>query len=213
VAAAYGIPDPAAYYLPAVAALALLAGLGAAGLMRGASAIAGRVPPALRVVPTAAAAGLLAAALVLQVVQVRPAADARRELAGLEYAALGTAALAPHALVITHGDGRTFSLWYGTLVLDRRPDVVVLYDHLLEWSWYRELVQNRDPSVRLPKGAVSREMLRAVLIVDQLARRPVYLTELEPEIAHLFTVERAGPLYRVTRGPDLTAVEKARPAD
>ena len=213
VAAAYGIPDPAAYYLPAVAALALAAGLGAAWLVRGAGAIAGRVPPALRVVPAAAAGGLLAAALALQVVRVRPAADARAELAGLEYAALGTAALAPHALVITHGDGRTFSLWYGTLVLDRRPDVLVLYDHLLEWPWYRELVQNRDPSVRLPKGAVSREMLRAVLIADQLARRPVYLTELEPEIAHLFTVESAGPLYRVTRGPDLKAVEEARPAN
>ena len=33
------------------------------------------------------------------------------------------------------------------------------------------------------------------------------------EIAHLFTVERAGPLLRVTRGPDLTAVEEASPAD
>ena len=47
-------------------------------------------------------------------------------------------------------------------------------------------------------------MLRAVLIADQLPRRPVYLTELEPEIAHLFTVERAGPLYRVVGGPELT---------
>jgi hypothetical protein len=213
VAAAYGIPDPAAYYLPAVAALALAAGLGAAWLVRGARTVASRISGPARIVPGAAAWGLLAATLALQVNEVRPEADARAELGGLEYAALGTATLAPHALVITHGDGRTFSLWYGTLVLDRRPDVLVLYDHLLEWPWYQELVRLRDPSIRLPSPARGREMMRAVLIVDQLAKRPVYLTELEPEIAHLFTVERAGPLLRVTRGPDLTAVEEASPAD
>jgi hypothetical protein len=53
-------------------------------------------------------------------------------------------------------------------------------------------------------------MMRAVLIADQLARRPVYLTELEPEIAHLFSVEPAGPLFRVTRGPDLDQAVAAR---
>jgi len=203
VAAAYDIPDPAAYYLPAVAALALSAGIGAAWLVRGAREVASHIGGPARIVPGAAAWGLLAAALALQVSEVRPEADARAELGGLEYAALGTAALAPHALVITHGDGRTFSLWYGTLVLDRRPDVLVLYDHLLEWPWYQELVRLRDPSIRLPPPARGREMMRAVLIADQLGRRPVYLTELEAEIAHLFTVEPAGPLFRVTKGPDL----------
>ncbi|HWN81618.1 MAG TPA: DUF2723 domain-containing protein [Candidatus Udaeobacter sp.] len=205
IAAAYDIPDPAAYYLPAVAALALAAGLGATWLVQTAGALASRIQHPLRIVPAAAACGLLAAALGLQISQVRPEADARAELAGLDYAALGTAALAPHALVLTHGDGRTFSLWYGTLVLAPRPDVLVLYDHLLDWPWYQEQVHRRDPSVRMPSPAQGREMMRAVLIADQLPRRPVYLTELEPEIAHLFTIERAGPLFRVTSGPDLTA--------
>jgi hypothetical protein len=210
VAAAYNIPDPAAYYLPAVLGLALGAGFGAAWLLEAAFALWTRVPAAVRLVPPAGVLGVLAGALALQVARVRPEADARSELAGFEYAALGTAALAPHALVITHGDGRTFSLWYGTAVLHPRPDVMVLYDHLLEWPWYQELIRRRDPTLRLPSPAVGREMMRAVLIADQLARRPVYLTELEPEIAHLFSVEPAGPLFRVTRGPDLDQAVAAR---
>jgi hypothetical protein len=212
VAAAYNIPDPAAYYLPAVLGLALAAGLGAAWLARVAWGASARMAAPLALVPRAAFLAILVAALALQVARVRPAADARRELAGLEYAALGTAALAPHALVITHGDGRTFSLWYGTTVLRPRPDVMVVYDHLLEWPWYQELVRRRDPTLRLPSPAAGREMLRAVLIVDQLDRRPVYLTELEAEIAHLFSVEPAGPLWRVTRGPDLDSLAVAEHA-
>ncbi len=51
-------------------------------------------------------------------------------------------------------------------------------------------------------------MKRAVLVADQLGKRPVYLTELEPEIAHLFQVEPVGPLLKVTEGPDLTEARR-----
>ena len=34
---------------------------------------------------------------------------------------------------------------------------------------------------------------------QHLDERHVYVTELEPELAHLFTAEPAGPLYRVER--------------
>jgi hypothetical protein len=45
-------------------------------------------------------------------------------------------------------------------------------------------------------------MRHALLIEAHLDQRPVYVTELQPELAHLFDAEPAGPLFRVTRRPD-----------
>ena len=208
IAAAYAIPDPAAYYLPAVLGLALAAGLGAAGLARLASVASRHLGSPWRAVPHATVLGLLAATLIFEVHRVRPHADARWDLAGLEYARIGPATLPPRSLVITSGDGRTFSLWYGAWVLAPRPDVAILYDHLLDWPWYQAQVKRQFPDLLLPPPEMGRVMKRAVLVADQLGKRPVYLTELEPEIAHLFQVEPVGPLLKVTEGPDLTEAQR-----
>lgn len=106
----------------------------------------------------------------------------------------------PGALVLAHGDGRTFSLWYGTQVLAPRPDVTVVYDDLLDWPWYRAGVARHDRQLTVPADTLRGPLRRAVVIAAHLDRRPVYVTHLEPEIAHLFAVEPAGPLFRVT-GP------------
>ncbi len=197
VAAAYAIPDPAAYYLPAVLALALLAGIGAAGVMRLVASAGHRgVRAAL---PRAAAAAFVAAALASLVVSSGREVYAGKDDSGYTYARDGIAALAPHALVVSRGDGRTFSLWYGAAVLSPRPDVAVLYDNLLDWPWYRRYLRHRYPHVAVPPPGLRTSLKRAWLIEGNLGRRPVYVTELEPELAAMFTVEPAGPLYRVVQ--------------
>ncbi len=150
IAAAYAIPDPAAYYLPAVLGLALAAGLGAGALARLAFIAGQNLGSPWRAVPHATALALLTASLVLEVHRVRPHADARWDLAGLEYARIGPATLPPRSLVITSGDGRTFSLWYGAWVLAPRADVAILYDHLLDWPWYQAEVKQQFPDLLLP---------------------------------------------------------------
>jgi hypothetical protein len=210
VAAAYTIPDPAAYILPAILALALAAGVGGAWLVTHAFGVATRRSP-WRLAPAAAAAALIAAGLSSRIAMVRKEADASRDHAAYDYAREGIAALPAGALVVSHGDGRTFSLWLGAAVLSPRPDVVILYDNLLEWSWYRGAIRRQHPDVILPPNGLPRSFRRGALIMTHLEERPVYVTELEPELAAIFTAEAAGPLFRVARRPDPDAVAELAP--
>jgi hypothetical protein len=195
VAAAYAIPDPAAYYLPAVLALALAAGVGAAAFVR----IAARVPwrGLLAPVPPTAALALVVAAVASLTVTSGREARADRDLTAFTYAREGIAALAPGALVVSRGDGRTFSLWYGAHVLSPRADVAILYDNLIDWPWYRRYLRERYPNVVVPPPGLRTSLLRAWLIEGNLGRRPVYVTELEPELSARFAVKTAGPLFRI----------------
>jgi hypothetical protein len=140
-ASAYAIPDPAAYHLPAVLVLAVAAGLGGGGMMHLAASARAGVRPAAAAAVLALGAGCLAA----QIHRVRPLADATREVGAAVYAE-AVATLEPGALVLSHGDGRTFALWYGASALHSRPDVAVLYDTLLDWWWYRDVVARERPS-------------------------------------------------------------------
>ncbi len=200
VGAAYAVPDPVAYYLPANLALGLFAGMGAAWVL--ASALRSASLRGLgRVAVAAGAVAATASILIFAGARAWPRADVHRDRAALDYARGAMAALPPGALVLAHGDGRTFSLWYGALVLDPRPDVVILYDNLLDWPWYRRLLAERNPHLPLPPTGLSRPVLRGAILERFLEDRPVYVTELEPELASLFTATPAGPLYRVARGP------------
>jgi hypothetical protein len=215
VAAACAIPDPAAYILPAILALALAAGVGGAWLLAHASRAlkafaAGPAPNPWRLAPPAAAAALIAAGLLSQIAIVGKEADASRDRTGYDYARDAIAALPTGALVISHGDGRTFSLWLGAEVLSPRPDVAILYDNLLEWPWYRGVVERKHPDVILPPNGLPRSFRRGALIMTHLDERPVYVTELEPELALLFTVDPAGPLFRVDRRPPADSGERVR---
>jgi hypothetical protein len=200
IAAAYAIPDPAAYALPAVLALALAAGIGGAWLLDHAAAwgrLIARHRPRFGLAPVAAAASLLIIPLACRIAIVAPRADARSDQSAYLYATQGVESLLPGAVVISHGDGRTFSLWYGAEVLFRRTDVAILYDNLLDWSWYREHVERRHAGLVLPPRQWPSWLKRGALIEGHLDRRPVYVTDLEPELAALYRIEPAGPLYRV----------------
>lgn len=200
VAAAYAIPDPAAYMLPGVLALALASGLGGAWLLERAVATRRALAQApWRLAPAAAAFAFVAASLGSRIAIVGREANASRDQTGYQYARDGIESLSSRALVVSHGDGRTFSLWYGAEVLSPRHDVAILYDNLLEWPWYRAFVARKHPDITLPPDGLPRSLRRGALIERHLDERPVYVTELEPELASLFAVEPSGPLFRIVR--------------
>lgn len=198
VAAAYAIPDPAAYILPATVAAALLAGLGATAL---AARVQAAVRPRVRLATAAALAGALAAAFAAQGARVGSGASARGDDAGFRFAQDGASLVEDGALVLAHGDGRAFSLWYGTTVLRPAPGTAVLYDNLLDWGWYRNQVQQRHPWIRLPDTPLSRVPRYRALIDGQLGHRPVYVTELPPILETRYRLVPCGPLYRVLPRP------------
>lgn len=212
VVAVYGIPDPAAYYLPAVVAASLAAGLGTAAMARLALGLS---RSRVRLVTTAALAGALAAFTGVQAVRTAPLADARGDDAGFLFAQDAAAVLEPDALVIVHGDGRAFSLWYATSVLEPRADTAVLYDNLLDWSWYRGQVARTEPWVRLPEAPLPRVDRYRRLIDRNLGERPVYVTELPVVLETRYRVARCGPLFRILglRATGATSSDRTGTAD
>lgn len=193
VGAAYGIPDPAAYYLPAVWSLCVLAGVGAAFFWN-------RMPrphSALRLVGPAAVLALFVAGWLVQTRLVAAQVDAA-DRAGFRYAQEG-AQLPPRAIVISHGDGRTFSLWYGTGVLADRADVAVIYDNLLDWDWYRTQLARRHPDVDLPAPGIPQGLRHRFLAEMHVDHRPVYVTAVDPALNGDFGIEAEGALFRVHR--------------
>ena len=87
-------------------------------------------------------------------------------------------------------------------MLSPREDVAILYDNLLDWPWYRRYLRRHHPDVAVPPPGLPTALLRAWLIAGNVERRPVYVTELEPELAALFAFEPAGPLLRITGRSD-----------
>jgi transmembrane protein TMEM260 (protein O-mannosyltransferase) len=192
VGSAYDIPDPAAYFLPAVLALIVLAGMGFGEAWRACERMS---VPRKRLVAQASCAGILAAGVLVVAKEGSMRATLARDTSAYDYALSGTETLEKNAIVLSRGDGRTFSLWYGSTVLRSRPDVVVVYESLLDWPWYRKHLAARYPDLLIPPRAP--EAMRRYLFIDaNLARRPVYVTEVPPDLAR-YDLVLAGPLFRV----------------
>jgi len=192
VGSAYDIPDPTAYFLPAVLSLVVLAGVGFGQLWRWCERVS---LPQTRKAVLAAGCGAVAASLFMLGREGAANALQARDPNAFEYAVGGAQALEKNAVVLSRGDGRTFSLWYGTTVLRSRPDVVVVYESMLDWPWYRNYLAARFPDLLLPPHAPE-AMRRFLFIAANLDRHPVYVTEVPPDLAR-FDIAPAGPLYRV----------------
>jgi len=191
VGCAYDIPDPAAYFLPAMLTLAVLAGIGFGATWRWCAAVS---LPRARMALAASLLGVLAASLIVLGKSGAETAKDARDPSAFDYAESGTEVLGKGAVVLSRGDGRTFSLWYGT-VLNARPDIAVVYESLLDWPWYREHLAKRFPDLVIPPRAPE-IMRRYLFIAANLAHHPVYVTEVPPDLAR-FDLAPAGPLFRV----------------
>lgn len=133
--------DKDAYYLPAVVAVALAAGIGAASLLARTSR--GR--------PWAAAA--LCAIPVVAVLHHRPSLDRSRFFVAHDYARDALAGVAPDGLLLT-ADWQLYSpLLYFQAVEGWRPDVMAVDTSLLRRSWYVEQLRARHRERWEPLGA------------------------------------------------------------
>jgi hypothetical protein len=160
-ASRYRILDIDVYFVPALAALALIAGFGADLLVRGvghygraAAGAAGSVALAL------AAYGLWANWARCDVSWNRLSLHAGQDL---------LASVDEDGLVLVQGDSTIHGLWYLQAVQGLRPDVLVLsLGHL--WPWHMEQLRARFPDEPWPGEATD-----ARALLDALsATRPTY---------------------------------------
>ncbi len=132
-------------FLPAYLALALLAGLGLAGL---ASLLA---PRARFAVPLLCL--LAGAALVPWGLAQRRLLDKRDDHVLREYGLGLLAAAEGPALVFTFGDNAWMPLVYLQTVEQARPDVTVIAAGLLRHAWYRRALVARSPGLVIPEDS------------------------------------------------------------
>lgn len=100
------------------------------------------------------------------------------------------------ALVLSEGDGRTFSLWYNQILQDRR-DVSILYRWLLVFPWYVKNARERDPLLDIPAGGWPSKEIAWNLLTKHIPRRPVYTNTVDPWYASTFVIAPEGRLFRV----------------
>jgi hypothetical protein len=190
----YSIPDDVGYWMPVFYLACALAGLGWAGLARGAwaspAARAGVVALAL----SAGAYGLLAHHRAVDAsADVRPWIWARQNLQAVE----------PDALIVSEYDGRTFALWFYKATEFRRthPRLAVAYKYLLVWPWYRRQLARAYPTLAVPPYTGSMDAMMNRLIARNIRKKPVYLVRRDPALLPIFTTDPVGygpdPLYRV----------------
>lgn len=188
--AGYNIPDPDAYTLPLTLVTCTFLAAGAAALWhwpRGDRRIARGLLVLLLIGPAVRLPGL------------GPRVSLRRDTRADRYAREAMARLPKGALVVTEGDGRSFSLWYGQQITGR-ADVTLVYRSLLIWPWYHENLGRRDDSLQLdPPGRPVKEAGRD-LIARALLERPTYVAQVDVDLARDFSVAPEGPLFRVLAG-------------
>jgi len=206
---AYEIPDPDAYYLPAYAILALWSAVALSAIVERARAwlggAAGRRPSAARAATAGLAIALVAAALAPLPSRARRLAVAHDRTAR-DYARDALAAMPPNALVLTQGDGRTFSLWCACAE-SGRDDAAVVYSSLLCWPWYLRHVEQTFPTVRAAGSSMKPDDMIDAFIGANLGRIPVLLSFTDARRANSYELIPRGPLFEVAgrRAPRLVA--------
>lgn len=205
----YTIPDPEAFYLPAVLAWA---GLCAFGLAAAVEWLRGD-GQGWRGGAAAWAPVLLLAWPCLAAASTWPRVDLHRDDEATRYAREAVSMLPPEALVLSDGDGRTFALWYGQ-AMQHRFDAAVIYRALLEWPWYLQNLRRLYPGLDVSAESLNVERRATGLLGTALGRRPVFTTFSNRWLARTFLHHPEGPLYVVDgrrrpitspAGPDLVS--------
>jgi hypothetical protein len=187
--AGYDIPDPDAYTLPMTFVLAAFAALGAAWLLER-RWFGGRW-----------AGALVAVALLAFPASRLPAlwrtTTLHDDRGAEEYAREALALLPEKAVVLSDGDGRSFSLWYRQAV-NGDWDKAIVYRLLLVWPWYHENLRGHHPDLALPP--VTRSVLengRQFVTMNLAAGHAVYTTTVDEWLADGWSAAPEGRLFRV----------------
>jgi hypothetical protein len=168
------------YILPSVP-LGILTGLGAWWLLGQAE----RVSSAWRGLVTALASVAVLAVPAVAAAAHYSATDQSGNYVAYEYGRDILRPLAPHALLVSHGDANYTSLVYAQYVDHYRPDVAVVDTELLKLPTYVAQVRHEHPGVLIPftryDGGAGTSLNQ--LVAANLGTRPVYAIGHEPEAA------------------------------
>lgn len=186
----YDTADSYVYLIPSYALCALWMAYGLAGLWR---EIISLWEPARRAWPALIALCLLLPALNLA--RWWPAMDLSQDRLALSAAEEALQEAGEGALLLVHGDGPTFAVWYAHYALGRRPDVIVVNTALWNYDWYREGMSRQAPELA-PAGGDAPATLDA-LIEAFRETRPVYLLG-ESTVLERYGWEHAGLLLRLS---------------
>jgi hypothetical protein len=101
------------------------------------------------------------------------------------------------AIIIADNDPQTFALWYGRYGLQWRPDVAVVNNNLLFYSWYRQTLHRHHPQLRLADEQGQPLIELAGFVKYNLATGPLYLASLQSPQLTGYQLEPVGPVWRV----------------
>lgn len=211
VVAAYDIPDPAAYFLPASFGLSVAAAFGTVRLLSWAEAGVGRIIGLRwsRHAMTAAAVALLASCVLPSALLNAKRTDASGDLTPYVFGQATFRSVEPDALIVSEYDGRTFALWFfrATEFRESHSASAVVFKYLLVWPWYVENLRRLHPDLAVPDaGPMDNAMV--ALVSSNIRERTVYAVREDPALLPFFDlVPVLGgdvPLYRVELKPPET---------
>ncbi|MBX3048653.1 MAG: DUF2723 domain-containing protein [Anaerolineales bacterium] len=137
----YQTEDAHVYLIPAVLCLAVWAAFGIYGLAKKFS----------RSRLLSLSAGLLLVILLgQQMVKSFRLADASQDYRAIVYGERVMQEAPEGAMIFTHQDKETFSLWYFHYAEQQRPDLAVIVVPLLDYEWYLEVLSETYPNIILP---------------------------------------------------------------
>ena len=99
------------------------------------------------------------------------ALDVSRERSATDFAERALSRALPEAILITHADAHTFTLWYYRLAEGRRPDVSIVDARLASYDWYGLMLVAQDATLRLPDDRGTADLADRLLVANPA--RPV----------------------------------------
>jgi hypothetical protein len=185
----YNTADSYVYLIPTMTILVLWVGH---GLHRGLRAVAAR--PRKRGVWAAALTGIALFSLAGVPWHWREE-DLSTNTEALDYAVDALDGRAPNSLLIVSGDAHTFALWYAQYGLRLRPDVAVVNDSLVQFGWYRDVLQKYHPEILTDTDAA--ELTDLLLAEANVGRRQVFFTDKPESLPDGYRLEPSGNLWRM----------------
>ena len=191
-ATGYRTADSYIYLIPVVWLLCLTL---AQGLASAAAAMeqAAKRPLLARAAPLGMSLAMILFVVGMAAIRL-PSISLRQDDKALTFLAQVAQEVTPGSVIITTADAETFALWYAAWANDRTldpalPEVFLLNSSLVQFGWYRELVQDLYPA--LPGIA---EGVDGVIQANR-GERPIFFAEqITKRGVH---VAPAGPLYRL----------------
>lgn len=127
--------------------------------------------------------------------------DLSQDMEAYRYARQSLELVDSDAIIITDDDARTFALWYLRYGQQVRPDVAIVNTNLLYYDWYRVLLEQTHPHLRL-YSYTRRPLLDAAKFIRfNLPNTPIYLATVEPPTLSEYHLERRGHLQQVASLP------------